>query len=204
MQSVKTFLWTLEEAWEVFVLGLRSVVDQKVVSNVHLYYIHISALKCWVRNLSQDYLNHYRWKGTILTIKTTLDHPDKLPCFLINYDKLYKKVTTGLLTSAAFCANSFLILAFSMLSWASLFFLSSSILFLSSSCLCFSISANFPFTLPEHFTKQDSSHQPPLPSTYLIFFYYLHLFACLTFDFGDVRLFHLCRLHLFFLITGGE
>ena len=46
MQSVKTFLWTLEEAWEVFVLGLRSVVDQKVVSNVHLYYIHISALKC--------------------------------------------------------------------------------------------------------------------------------------------------------------
>lgn len=65
----------------------------------------------------------------------------------------------GLLTSAAFWASSFFILAFSMLSWASLLFLSPSILFFSPSCLCFSISANFPFTLPEGVTEHSTGLQ---------------------------------------------
>lgn len=72
------------------------------------------------------------------------------------------------LTCAAFWASSFLILAFSMLSCASLFFLSPSILFLSPSCLCFSISANFPFTLPEEDTRLQSVSQNTLfPETFL-------------------------------------
>lgn len=89
----------------------------------------------------------------ILIRKSVLNHLDTLSHFPVSVETLYQEFTPGLLTSAAFWANSFFILAFSMLSWDSLFFLSSSILFLSSSCLCFSISANFPFTLPEDFQR---------------------------------------------------